>query len=142
MEFCGLGYSRPDGATSDHFVDAANLTLEPEFEKYVRNAFAPVGLMLDFWDEKRIGGRPCMFPVVVINDLEHDWIGSVRLRIMRAEHVVEEKSLPCKATAWGRVSMDFHAALPAQSGHYQIEAALLHPNVPPVRSLRDVGIIQ
>ncbi|MHC4740604.1 MAG: glycoside hydrolase family 2 TIM barrel-domain containing protein, partial [Planctomycetota bacterium] len=59
LHFCGLTYSRPGdkprpegGATSDHFVDLKKLKFEPNFEKYVRDAFAPVGVMVDFWDEE------------------------------------------------------------------------------------------
>jgi beta-galactosidase len=47
LHFCGLGYSRagdkprPEGgATSDHFIDLENLTFEPNFEKYVRDAIS------------------------------------------------------------------------------------------------------
>ncbi len=51
LHFCGLGYSRPDGQTSDHFLDIERLTLEPNFATYVRDAFSPIGLMVDFWDD-------------------------------------------------------------------------------------------
>ena len=91
LEFCGLGYARPDGQTSDHFLDVEKLAFEPEFQTYVRDAFAPVGLMLDFWDETLPGGKAHDFPVVVINDLDHDWQGQVRLRLRRASEVLEEK---------------------------------------------------
>lgn len=57
LHFCGLGYSRPDGQTSDNFVDLERLTLEPNFAKYVRDAFSPIGLMVDFWeDDSEAGG--------------------------------------------------------------------------------------
>ena len=64
LHFCGLAYSRrgdlprPEGgATSDHFIDIEELTFEPNFEKYVTDAFAPAGLMLDFWDTEMEAGR-------------------------------------------------------------------------------------
>jgi hypothetical protein len=54
LHFCGLGYScpgdqpRPKGeATSDHWIDLEQLTFEPTFQKCVRDAFSPMGLMLD-----------------------------------------------------------------------------------------------
>ncbi len=52
MHFCGLDYSRSEGQTSDNWIDLKNLTWEPEFYKYVRDAFAPVGLSIDFWNDK------------------------------------------------------------------------------------------
>ena len=58
LHFCGLGYSRPGGQTSDNFIDLERPTLEPHFFRYVRDAFAPVGLMIDFWDRALpAGGR-------------------------------------------------------------------------------------
>lgn len=49
-EFCGLGYSRHDGQTSDHWADIAKLTWDPDFYTYVRDAFAPAGIMIDAYD--------------------------------------------------------------------------------------------
>ena len=58
MHFCGLGYSRPGGQTSDNFIDIERPAFEPHFFRYVRDAFAPVGLMIDFWaDECRRPAR-------------------------------------------------------------------------------------
>ncbi len=48
MHFCGLAYSKPHAVTSDHFLDIEKLTFEPLFQTYVGDAFAPVGLMIDF----------------------------------------------------------------------------------------------
>ncbi len=102
LEFCGLGYARPDGQTSDHFLDVEKLTFEPEFQTYVRDAFAPVGLMLDFWDETLPGGKAHDFPVVVINDFDHDWKGQVRLRLQRASEVVEERRCLATCRPWAK----------------------------------------
>ncbi|MCE5269147.1 MAG: hypothetical protein LLG00_14825, partial [Planctomycetaceae bacterium] len=64
MHFCGLGYSRPGdkprpegGATCDDFIDIKNLTFEPLFEEYVREAFNPVGIMIDAWADKMPPGH-------------------------------------------------------------------------------------
>ncbi len=76
LHFCGLGYSRagdkprPEGgATSDHFIDLEKLTFEPNFEKYVRDAFAPLGLMLDYWGQDLPAGKEQEIKVTIINDL-------------------------------------------------------------------------
>ncbi len=89
MHFCGLGYSRsgekprPEGgATSDHWADVEKLAWEPEFYAYVRDAFAPVGLMIDAWAEKYSPGAGRKFPVVVVNDLYEVWQGTVRFRLL------------------------------------------------------------
>jgi hypothetical protein len=102
LHFCGLGYSRPGnkprpegGATSDHFLDIETLEFEPNFERYVRDAFSPVALMIDKWDEQLSPGAKIQVPVVVINDLYKDWKGRVRLHILRGEVSISEQSKTC-----------------------------------------------
>ena len=75
---------RPEGgATSDRWIDLESLTWEPNFEKHVRDAFSPVGLMLDFWAEGLPAGAEQPFQVDVINDLEREWQGEVRLHVLQ-----------------------------------------------------------
>ena len=131
--FCGLGYSRPDGETSDHFLDVETPTLDPEFQTRLRDAFAPVGLMLDFWDDKRAAGKSCDFPVVVINDLDRDWSGSVRLRLRRDGQTIADQSRPCQVKSWGTTRLVFTLVLPTRPGHCEAEAALICPGHGPVR---------
>ena len=71
LHFTMLGYDRPDGQTSDHWRDVQNLVWEPEFYRYVRDAFAPVGVMLDAWAETYPAGLTRDFPCVLINDTAH-----------------------------------------------------------------------
>ena len=56
MHFTTLGYSRPDGQTCDHWTKGgvARLQWEPEFYRYVRDAFAPVSLMVDYWNDRPV----------------------------------------------------------------------------------------
>ena len=109
LYFCALGYSRPSdkprpegGATCDDFVDVKNLVFEPLFERYMRDAFNPVGLMLDFWAEEvpAAGHRPLR--VFVINDLDRPWQGAVRLRVLRGDREVSSQSQTGKIAPWGR----------------------------------------
>ena len=82
LHFCGLGYSRPDGQTSDHFLDIESLALEPHFRTYVGDAFSPVGLMVDHWADEVRPGETRRVPVVVMNDLYSEWQGTVRLQLV------------------------------------------------------------
>ena len=99
LHFCGLGYSRagdkprPEGgATSDHFIDLEKLTFEPNFEKYVRDAFSPVGLMIDFWAEELAAGSQRKFDIVLINDLPRPYKGFVSLRnCYRTNHGLQNR---------------------------------------------------
>ncbi len=95
LHFCGLGYSRPEeprGQTSDHFIDIKNLIYEPQFVKYVRPSFAPVGLMIDFWEVKTKPGDERDITVYAINDLYEGWKGKLTFKIVNEnEQIVSEE---------------------------------------------------
>jgi hypothetical protein len=139
LHFCGLGYSRPDGQTSDHFLDIEKLTLEPKFAKYVRDAFAPVGLMVDYWAEEFPAEKKCKVSVVVINDLDKPWEGTVKLSVVRGQQV-QSYPLPCKVDPIGSQTLTFEIEVPAEAGAYQLVAELPGTDGQPVQSLRDVAV--
>jgi len=148
LHFCGLGYSRagdkprPEGgATSDHFIDLEKLTFEPNFEKYVRDAFAPVGLMLDYWGQDLTAGQEQEFKVVVINDLYQDWQGRVRLRLLRNNDAITIRYEPCTVPALGRQTVSFRQPVPAEPGDYVVMAELMSGEPRPVSSQRDAKIV-
>jgi len=140
MHFCGLGYSRPGGQTSDNFIDIERPTFEPYFFQYVRDAFAPVGLMIDFWASECAGGAALKVPVVVINDLDTEWQGPITLRLSCAGKSLAEKRHNGKVAALGREVFTFELSFPAGSGKCQIVAELRGANGKPVRSLRDFSV--
>jgi beta-galactosidase len=148
LHFCGLGYSRagdkprPEGgATSDHWIDLEKLTFEPNFEKYVRDAFSPVGLMLDYWGQDLPAGKEHEFKVVVINDLYEDWQGRVRLRLLRNDDAITIRYLPCTVPPLGRETLSFRQPVPEEPGQYIVMAELMSGQEASVRSLRDAKII-
>ena len=140
LHFCGLGYSRTNGQTCDNFIDIEKLKFEPDFQRYMGDAFAPVGLMIDEWRAQLPAGATQHFPVFVINDLYDNWKGRVRFRLLRRAKTLAEQSLPCEVAALGETRLSFACAIPNEPGDYQIEAALLRGGVKPVRSLRDFKV--
>jgi hypothetical protein len=149
LHFCGLGYSRagdkprPEGgATSDHFIDLENLTFEPSFEKYVRDAFSPVGLMIDFWAEELARSSEHEFKVFIINDLYSNWNGAVRLRIVRGGRTVAEQTKNCSVDGLGREVLSFVQPVPEEAGDYQLVAELDRADDAVVRSLRDFKVLR
>jgi hypothetical protein len=149
LHFCGLGYSRagdkprPEGgATSDHFIDLENLIFEPTFAEYVREAFNPVGLMLDFWAEEVPCGEKRQLKVFAINDRYEDWSGTVRLQIMRGGDRVAESSQPCTIPVLGRTILAFSITTPPEPGNYTMIAELVRGGDKPVRSLRDFKAVR
>ncbi len=142
LHFCGLGYSRPDGQTSDNWLDVKHLVWEPEFYHYVRDAFAPVGLMVDFAKERVLAGsKPTQVPVVVINDLEEPWHGPVILRLKRGGHLEAEMKQECHLEPCGQNTLKFEVKWPTQTGPYTLEAELVGVERTPVRSLRDTEVV-
>jgi len=141
MQFCALGYSRPDGVTSDNWTDVEKLTWDPWFYQYARDAFAPVGLMIDVWAKSYPPGPGRVFPVVVINDLYETWKGTVRFRLLRDDKTIAEQRQACEVSALGSRKLTFALDIPAKLGSYTVEAALLSPGAPPVRSLRDFDVL-
>ncbi len=104
--------------------NVANLVLDPYFAKYVRDAFAPVGLMINFWDEQLPGGETYRLPVVVVNDLDQEWRGSVRLSVLRGNTTVLEQEQDCRVAALGVQTLKFDFAVPSEPGQYQLVAQL------------------
>jgi len=140
LHFCGLTYSRTNGQTCDNFMDLEKLKFEPEFQRYMADAFSPVGLMIDEWREELPAGRNSDVPVILINDLYTDWRGKVRFRLVRTGAIVSEKIVECEVPGLGQARLSFPLAVPNQPGDYQLEAALVHRGAKPVRSLRDFKV--
>jgi hypothetical protein len=140
LHFCGLGYSRTNGQTCDNFINLKKLQFEPEFQHYMADAFAPVGLMIDEWRSDLPAGMELRVPVVVINDLYHVWEGKVRFRVLRGGKPLMEQSHPCEVSALGDTRLSFSCTVPTEPGDYQLEAALLRGGAKPVRSLRDFKV--
>ncbi len=140
MHFCGLGYSRPGGQTSDSLSDVEQPAFEPHFAQYVKDAFAPVGVMLDFWAADCQRGATLKLPVVVINDLATDWHGPVRLRISNESKVLAEMTQDARVAAFGREVIAFELKVPEVAGQCRLVAELPGADGQPVKSLRDVSV--
>ncbi|MHB8863759.1 MAG: discoidin domain-containing protein [Pirellulaceae bacterium] len=141
LHFCGLGYSRPDGQTSDHFLDIERLTLEPNFATYVRDAFSPVGLMLDFWDDDSLSGDERDVSIVVINDTHQPWDGSLRLRLIDGDQTLMETTSSCRVEPLGMGKVVQRVRFPSPSGRFLLVGELSDGTGRLVRSLRDVVVM-
>ncbi len=148
LNFCGLGYSRDGtaerplgGATSDNFLDLEKLNFEPYFEEYIREAFDPVGVMLDVWAETLPVGSEQTFKTVVINDLNEGFVGTLRLYLTHDGKTVAEQKQDCTIPALGRSKFSSMMKLPTEPGNYTLIAERIDSQGKAVRSLRDVKLI-
>ena len=141
MHFTSLGYSRATGQTSDHWLNVAKLEWEPEFYKYVRDAFAPVGLMIDDWNESYEAGKTHEVPVVLINDLDKTWRGTVQVRLLRSGKAVQEQKLKTLILGFGQTKLNFTMSMPTECGPYQVEATLRGSSSGEVKCFRDFTVV-
>jgi beta-galactosidase len=142
LHFCGLGYSRtqePRGQTSDHFIDIKNLVLEPNFVKYVRPAFSPVGLMIDKWDIIYKSGEEVKIPIAVINDTYENWDGEIKLSLIKGEQILSHQTSKIVLEKLGRAEHEFSMTMPSERENYSLVAELEYNNEP-VRSIREFEV--
>jgi hypothetical protein len=143
LYFCGLGYSRPDGWTSDNWTDVEKLTWDPEFYTYVRDAFAPVGLAVNFWKDQVIHQTQSRVPVILINDLAKPWSGPVTLKLRQANSAtaILEVKQDARLEPFGQAVLNFEVSWPESLGQYTLDAELRGADGLPVHSLREMEII-
>ncbi len=79
--FTYLTASFPGAYTSDNFRDVKTLELEPHFEKYMREAFKPLGVYVDFWQPEARAGAEETFKVLVVNDARDTASGTLVLTL-------------------------------------------------------------
>lgn len=142
MHFCGLGYSRPEkprGQTSDHFIDIKNLTYEPNFYRYVKPAFSPVGLMIDFWESSCKQGEKVLIPINVINDTYDRISDSLIVRVLKGEKCVNILAIPLVVEPLGRKIIGIPVNMPSETGNFLLEASLMYKGET-VKSIRELKI--
>ena len=143
LHFCGLGHARPDGYTSDNFLSLDTLEYEPHFWKYVRDAFAPVGVWINFAERTVKPDAEPIVPVVVTNDLAAPWRGEVRLTLYRgAEELWGEVDDDVTVEPFGQWTMRSTLPAPEVRARYQLIAELHHVDGKVIRSVRDFEVSQ
>ena len=142
LHFCGLAYSRseePRGQTSDHWTNIHNLTFEPAFYKYVKPAFAPVGLMIDTWEKEYSGGDKINVPVFVINDLEQPFSREIQLSILLDGQVVSTYKKEVNVKPYEVATVSFEVVIPNKAGDYLMKGEYNFEG-DHVFSLRDIPV--
>lgn len=127
MHFCGLGYSRsgkPRGQTSDNFIDINNLTYEPHFYKYVKPAFSPVGVMLEFWEKSVQQGQKLVIPVHLINDTYDSVEDSFKLNIYVGNVLVLSQSVSFRLSNLAKKIIEIPVTIPERKGFCCMEAEI------------------
>lgn len=132
-----FGVDAEGDATSDHFNDLE----EPTFERHGRDAFSPVGLLIDFRDDELEAGSQQQFKVYVINDHSGNWTGTVSFSIARGGDAVAQQSSSCSVDAQGREILSFALTVPDEAGEYQLVARLVTADGNEACSVRDFNVV-
>lgn len=138
MHFCGLGYSRPDGATSDDLIDVRGVEFEPCFFKYVGDSFQPVALMLDFWKESVAANSEHDLAVIIINDRQKSWHGEITLRLQSERQPLAVKT--ARVGTNGRVIVSMKVIMPNEPGNFVLIASLVDEGRT-IESFRDIKVM-
>ena len=139
QQFAGLEYF--NGATADNWCPGLdNLRFPPLFEKLMRDAMAPVGLMVGYWRRVQTKGETVTIPVYVMNDLPAPWTGEVTLKLMQGPKVVHQETRRFAEVATGyRSKQDYAVTFPDADGvDYTLIAEHTHggTTVQSVRNLK------
>ncbi len=96
--------------------------------------------MLDFWAEEVPAGHQRSLNVVIINDLDRDWAGPVRLRILQGDKQAAAQSQDSALAAFEQKTLAFDAEFPKEPGAYTIVAEISDSRGKPVRSMRNFKV--
>ncbi len=125
LHFCSLGYSRPDGQTSDNFIDVPNLVYNPVFMEYVPDSFSPVMLFPKYFEKELKAGAAEQIEVACINDLYEDFEGKMKVEVKSLDgNVLHEASYGVKIPATGSSAVGVEIPVPAQAGKYDMHFTL------------------
>lgn len=123
MHFAYLGYSRPQGDTSDPFRDIERLELEPHFADYAAEAFKPLGLCLRFFRSTAVAGAELTVRLAAINDHAHAVSGRATLTFeIEGGDVLARAERPFNLAAHGDTVIDLPVTVPGRLGRAVLKA--------------------
>jgi hypothetical protein len=134
----------PHVFTCDNFRDVATLKLEPHFENYMREAFKPLGVYLDFWQPTLPAGLKRTYRITLVNDTHEPVRGRLTLAWLRESGgaAVAQMEQPFEVAPVGRTSCEIQLAAPAREGRYVLtaKASGLGKSSSPTLSRRQVTV--
>jgi hypothetical protein len=135
----------PHAFTCDNFRNIATLELEPQFEEYVREAFKPLGVYIDFWQPTLLPGTKRSYRITLVNDTREVVRGSLKLAWVPESGEVQDDSgveQAVEVAACGKASYEVELDTPTAEGRYVLTATASWPGKPwtPTLSRRQVQV--
>ncbi len=149
MYFVGLNFSRslPENETRSDTSDDLLPGIYPQpqfsriFQERMQDAFAPVGLMIHYFNKTEAAGAKRSLSVYVMNDEPAPWSGEVALRVEQDGKLISQVCKTFRAVATGgRARQDYAVQFPRTPGRYRLVAQYVE-NGRTVQSIRAVTLI-
>lgn len=137
--FVYLTCSYPGVKTSDNFRDIGRLELEPHFADYVREAFKPLGLYINFWQPSLQSGEEREYALMMVNDEATPQHGTLSLAFEKEGAPAVRAEAPFEIPAYGQQTFPIRLQAPTEPGSYVLRAMVEHAGEPTV-SRRKVEI--
>ena len=122
LHFTSLTCSYPSVKTGDHWSDVAKLELEPHFADYVREAFRPLGVYINFWRPNLAASTERTYAVMMVNDEYVARKGALRLVFEKDGQEVRRTEVPFEIPALGAHTWQVSLPAPSQAGAYVLKA--------------------
>ncbi len=143
LHFVYLTVSGSGAYTADHFQNVQELKLHPQFKNYMKEAFKPIGVYLNFWDNSIQVGEEKNILVSIINDTYRTSQGQLILTLQSSDGSVKELGEQhYTVPALGQHTFKFKITVPENTGDYLLKAAAHHlENEQMTVSRRKVSIV-
>jgi hypothetical protein len=145
MYLAYIDASLPNSFTCDNFRDPEKLVLDPYFEDYMREAFKPLGVYLNFFHPQLVAGAKQRLRVMCVNDEYEAAKGKLVVALTPAQGGADALRLetPLEIPALGQMTYEFVIDVPATLGDYLLSAKAYWPakKWSPTVSRRKVAIV-
>jgi hypothetical protein len=141
LHFVYLTCSYPGVYTADHFQDIGQLKLNPYFEKYLADAFNPLGVYLNFWQPDLQSGSKRQFRIMMVTDWDEAVVGRLVLTLENAEGKELKRAMrPFELARLGAASFDLELDIPQVEGKCLLKAVAIPSAGEQVASRRKVTL--
>ena len=145
MYLAYLDASLPNSFTCDNFRDVENLELEPHFEDYMKEAFKPLGVYINFFHSQLEAGSKQRLRIMCVNDEYDAAKGKLVLALTPTNGSAEvaRSEMPMEIPPLGQMSYDLTLEVPVANGEYLLSAKAYWPSRKwsPTVSRRKVSIV-
>lgn len=123
LHFVYLTGDYANSATGDIFEDVENLKVDPAFEWYLQEAFKPLGVYLNFWQQSLKSGQDYQFAVMMVNDEYEPNKGTLKILIEdESNKAVMLTNCTYEVADLSQKTFPFDLKFPDKPGIYKLKA--------------------